>query len=173
MTGREIASETTDFDILGDDSDRLGAAPQSVYRLPKPAHIFSWPRTERMSDPTSFPMCRILDRMSTTKTAGAALVNALGRQLPAHMEWTENELATLDLIEHATDRLVVLRRRFDARVSDPECSDSQLASLQTAIHQLEGDVFRWTKSLNLRVSEAKSIRQQHAANVRWHGSASA
>jgi hypothetical protein len=107
--------------------------------------------------------------MSTRKTAGAALVSILGRQLPAHMEWTEAELSTLDLIEHATDRLVVLRRRFDARVSDPDCSDSQLASLQTAIHQLDGDVFRWIKSLDLGVSEAKSVRHQHAANVRWHG----
>jgi hypothetical protein len=104
--------------------------------------------------------------VTTKRTPGQTLVDALERQLPDNMEWTASENATLDLVEHAADRLAVLRRRFDALARDAE---SRLASLQTAIHQLEGDIFRWTKSLNRGVSQAKSVRHQHAANVRWHG----
>jgi hypothetical protein len=37
-------------------------------------------------------------------TPGKALVEALSRQLPEHMVWTEAEQATLDLIEQAKDR---------------------------------------------------------------------
>jgi hypothetical protein len=110
--------------------------------------------------------------MSVKKTPGQALVEALTRALPQQLEFDEAELATLDLISHAADRLDAVRRRFDARVGDPGCSDSQLASLQTAIHQLEGDVLRWTKSLNLGVVQAKSVRHQYAANVRWSRDAS-
>jgi hypothetical protein len=62
-----------------------------------------------------------------------------------------------------------VRVRFDVLVDDPACSESRLASLQTAIHQLEGDIFRWTKSLNLGAVQAKSPRHQHAALIRWHG----
>jgi len=54
-------------------------------------------------------------------------------------------------------------------VADPACSDSQLASLQTVIHQLEGDVSRWTKSLKNPAVQANSPRHLHTANVRWHG----
>jgi hypothetical protein len=107
--------------------------------------------------------------MTTKRTPGQTLVDALDQQLPDNMEWTASENATLDLIEHAADRLAVLRRRFDAQARDTEFSESRLASLQTAIHQIEGDIFRWTKSLNLGVSQAKSVRHQHAAYVRWHG----
>ncbi len=60
-----------------------------------------------------------------------------------------------------------MRKRFDVLVADPTCSESRLASLQTAIHQLEGDVFRWTKSLNLVTPQQKSIRHQWAINARW------
>jgi hypothetical protein len=69
---------------------------------------------------------------------------------------------------HAADRLAAVRARFDVLVADAACSESRLASLQTAIHQLEGDIFRWTKSLNLGAVQAKPLRHQHAANVRWH-----
>jgi hypothetical protein len=77
--------------------------------------------------------------------------------------------ATLDLIEHAANRLALLRRRFHALARDTESSESRLTSRQTAIHQLEGDIFRWMRSLNLGVPQAKSVRHQHAAQVRWHG----
>jgi hypothetical protein len=108
----------------------------------------------------------------SAKTPGRVLVEALTRALPPQLEFDESELATLDLISHAADRLAAVRARFDARVGDPACSDSQLASLQTAIHQLEGDIFRWSKSLNLGAVQAKSLRHQHAANVRWGRNAS-
>lgn len=75
------------------------------------------------------------------------------------------------LIEHAADRLGALRKRFDAVVDDPEVTEARLASLQTAIHQIEGDLHRWTKSLDPTMVQAKSLRHQHAANVRWHGAA--
>jgi hypothetical protein len=112
------------------------------------------------------------ESMSAKRTPGQVLVEALTRELPQQLEFDESELATLDLISHAADRLDAVRRRFDARVVDPACSDSQLASLQTAIHQLEGDIFRGTKSLNLGAVQAKSLRHQHAANVRWSRDAS-
>jgi hypothetical protein len=102
------------------------------------------------------------------RTPGQVLVESLTRALPPQLDFDESELATLDLISHAADRLAAVRARFDVLVADPACSESRLASLQTAIHQLEGDIFRWTKSLNLGAVQAKSLRHQHAANVRWH-----
>jgi hypothetical protein len=107
--------------------------------------------------------------MSSAKKAspGKALVESLTRQLAANMEFDETETNTLDLIAHAADRPAAVRARFDVLVSDPACSESRLASLQTAIHQLEGDIFRWTKSLNVGASQAKSVRHQQAVNARW------
>jgi hypothetical protein len=105
------------------------------------------------------------------QTPGQALRTALDRMLPPGVRWDERELATLDLVEHAANRLAVLRKRFDVKAGHPEITESALASLQTAIHQLEGDLFRWTKSLDPTMETAKSMRHQHAANSRWHGSA--
>ena len=105
--------------------------------------------------------------MSSTKSPGKALVEALAQDLPQGMEFDETETATLALIEAAADRLVSVRRRFDEVVADPATTGSMVASWQTAIHQLEGDIFRWTKSLNLGATQAKSVRHQHAINTRW------
>jgi hypothetical protein len=100
-------------------------------------------------------------------SAGKALVESLSRQLPANMEFDETEAAVLDLIAEATDRLAAVRKRFDAIVADPQTAESRIAALQTAIHQLEGDIFRWTRSLNLGEPQAKSVRHQRAVNARW------
>jgi hypothetical protein len=102
------------------------------------------------------------------KTPGEALVESLTRALPPQLNFDEAELSTLDLISHASDRLAAVRARFDVLVADLACSESRLVSLQAAIQQLEGDIFRWTKSLNLVAVQAKSLCHQHAANVRWH-----
>ena len=105
--------------------------------------------------------------MSSTKSPGKALVESLKQDLPTGMEFDETEAATLALIEAAADRLAVVRKRFDAVVADPASTGSAVASWQSAIHQLEGDIFRWTKSLSLGATQSKSVRHQHAINIRW------
>ena len=60
-----------------------------------------------------------------------------------------------------------IHRHIESVVADPQTAESRIAALQTAIHQLEGDVFRWTKSLSLGAPQAKSIRHQRAVNARW------
>ena len=105
------------------------------------------------------------------QTPGQTLRTALDRMLPPGVRWDERELATLDLFEHAANRLAVLRKRFDVKAGDPDLTESALASLQTAIHQLEGDLFRWTKALDPTMETAKSMRHVAAANSRWRGSA--
>ena len=107
--------------------------------------------------------------MSAKRTPGQALVESLARQLPANMEFDESETAVLELIAQATDRLAAVRKRFDVIVADPQTAESRIAALQTAIHQLEGDVFRWTKSLSLGAPQAKSIRHQRAVNAGGRG----
>ena len=85
------------------------------------------------------------------------------------MQWTAQELATLDSVEAAADRLAALRARFAVLVADPEATESRLASLQTALHQIEGDLFRRIKSLNPTVVTAVSRQHREAALIRWHG----
>ena len=94
---------------------------------------------------------------------------ALDGTLPPNMQWTAQELATLDSVEAAADRLAALRARFAVLVADPEATEARLASLQTALHQIEGDLFRWIKSLNPTVVTAVSHRHQQAAMIRWLG----
>jgi hypothetical protein len=105
--------------------------------------------------------------MSSTKSPGKALVEALASDLPAGMEFDETETATLALIEAAADRLAVVRRRFAEVVADRTATGSAVAAWQSAIHQLEGDIFRWTRSLSLGETQHKSVRHQHAINTRW------
>jgi hypothetical protein len=101
------------------------------------------------------------------KGPGKVLVESLTQDLPAGMEFDETETATLALIEAAADRLELVRQRFAEVVADPAAAGSAVASWQAAIHQLEGDIFRWTKSLNLGATQHKSVRHQHAINTRW------
>jgi hypothetical protein len=110
----------------------------------------------------------ILGRMSD-ESPGRALRAALDGTLPPNMQWTAQELATLDSVEAAADRLAALRARFAVLVADPEATEARLASLQTALHQIEGDLFRWIKSLNPTVVTAVSRQHQQAALIRWHG----
>ena len=103
------------------------------------------------------------------ESPGRALRASLDQTLPPNMQWTARELATLDSVEAAADRLAALRARFAVLVADPEATESRLASLQTALHQIEGDLFRWIKSLNPTEVTAVSRQHQQAALIRWHG----
>ena len=102
------------------------------------------------------------------KSPGQALRASLDETLPEGMVWTAQELSTLASIEDAADRLAALRARFRVLVADPTATESRLASLQAALHQLEGDLFRWINKLDPTEETAKSARHQHAANSRWH-----
>jgi len=98
---------------------------------------------------------------------GKALVESLHKQLPPNMEFDESEVQICERIEQARDRLEAVRERFEIKVKDPTISESALAALQTAIHQLEGDIFRWIKALNIDALQGISIRHRKAVNARW------
>lgn len=84
------------------------------------------------------------------------------------MEWDERVLATLDLIEVATDRLAVLRTVCDRAIADAESPAHQIASLASDVRRTESHVHTLTKSLDPRNEVAKSLRHVAAANQRWH-----
>jgi hypothetical protein len=102
------------------------------------------------------------------KTPGQAAVEALTRQLGPDMEWTESEQVTLSAIEAATNRLTEFRERFDAAAADPKASPSALATLSGEGRLLEGAIQKWAASLDPHNETVKSLRHQHAANMRWH-----
>jgi hypothetical protein len=104
----------------------------------------------------------------TPGTPGQAIRASLDRSLLPQMEWDESELATLDLIEVATDRLVALRRVCDAAIADPSSSATQVASLAAEVRRTELSVHTLVKSLDPRNETAKSLRHVAAANQRWH-----
>jgi hypothetical protein len=66
--------------------------------------------------------------MSTSKTAGQAMREALDQTLGEGMEWNEGELLTLDMIVAAADRLASFRRRFEASDAKPDASPARLAT---------------------------------------------
>jgi hypothetical protein len=84
------------------------------------------------------------------------------------VEWDERELATLDLIEVATDRLAALRTVCDKAIADPKASAHQIATLASEVRRLELSIHTLTKSLDPRNETAKSLRHVAAANARWH-----
>lgn len=81
--------------------------------------------------------------------------------------WTAQELQTHDSITDAADRLTPLRARFRKLAADPTSTESQLATIQSALHQLESDLFRWINKLDPTQEVVKSQRHVHAANTRW------
>jgi hypothetical protein len=102
----------------------------------------------------------------TPETPGQTLVAALSRQLPPQMEWDESELATLDLIEVATDRLAALRTVCDKAIADPESSATQIASLASEVRRTELAIHTLAKSLDPHNETAKSLRHVAAARSR-------
>jgi hypothetical protein len=117
---------------------------------------------------------RILRLVSSTKkTPGQALVAELNAALPPGVEWTKIERTTIASIEVMADRLAALRRRADAAIANPEASAQQIALLANSARQLEVSMHGLIKSLDPdMVVMAKSVKHQHAANVRWHGATS-
>jgi hypothetical protein len=115
------------------------------------------------------PRMKYAGRMSKKPpmSPGKTLVESLHKQLPPNMEFDESETQIVELSEQARDRLEAVRERFAVKVKDPDISESALAALQTAIHQLEGDIFRWIKALNIGAPQGISIRHQKAVNARW------
>ena len=142
---------------VGVDSRRTSADPRPGYRKPKP-------EVQRIQ-----PQMKYAGRMSKKPpvSPGKALVESLHKQLPPNMEFDESEVQICELIEQARDRLEAVRERFEIKVKDPTISESALAALQTAIHQLEGDIFRWIKALNIDAPQGISIRHRKAVNARW------
>jgi hypothetical protein len=106
--------------------------------------------------------------MSTSKTAGQAMREALDRTLGEGMEWDESELLTLDAIEAATDRLASFRRRFAESDAKPDASPARLATLSGECRLLEGAIQKWAATLDPHNNQAKSLKHVHAANMRWH-----
>jgi hypothetical protein len=101
------------------------------------------------------------------KSPGQELRVSLPGTLPPGMVWTAQELQTLDSIQDAADRLTPLRARFRKLAADPKSTESQLATIQSALHQLESDLFRWINKLDPTQEVVKSARHVHAANSRW------
>ena len=102
------------------------------------------------------------------KSPGQELRASLDGTLPPGMVWTAQELSTLDSIQDAADRLTPLRARFRKLAADPKATESQLATIQSALHQLESDLFRWINKLDPTQEVVKSQRHVHAANSRWN-----
>jgi len=122
--------------------------------------------------------------MTRRKTAGKRLVDSLSEMLGGDDdEWTEQELATLGLIEATTDRIEVLRRLFDVEVvtlrpgrdpnSEPMVSTRRVSELGSELRQCESNVARWIAALrpDPTAQQPKSKQHQNAANTRWYGGA--
>jgi hypothetical protein len=102
---------------------------------------------------------------------GKKLVKALTDTLPANLKFTTEETITLADIEHAGDRLEVLRARFAASAKDSTVTLNQLAVGSAEIRLLEDAIGRWIKSVNAHGAPPTAISRQHrnAAMIRWHG----
>jgi hypothetical protein len=106
--------------------------------------------------------------MTTRKTPGKRLVEALNRALAPGTERTEQETVVLDLLEAASDRLAVLKALFDAETSRPQVSAHRVTELAGEIRQIESNIQRWATLLDPRLEAVKSARHVEAANARWH-----
>ena len=81
-----------------------------------------------------------------------------------------------DLHDHrntGTNRVAVLKELFDAETRRPQVSTRRVTEVAAEIRMNEANINRWVTALNPEVVQAKSLRHQHAANARWHGSGSA
>jgi hypothetical protein len=85
------------------------------------------------------------------------------------MVWTAIEQVTLSFIEHAADRRILLARRLDKLLADPDTPPSHLAALSSEVRLTDNMIHKWTATLNPRGEvAAKSVRHQDAVNRRWH-----
>ena len=82
-------------------------------------------------------MPRVSGRIIGAMTHGKQLVKALQETLPDNLKWTTEETITLGDIEHAGDRLEVLRARFATSAKDPAVTLNQLAVGSAEIRLLE------------------------------------
>lgn len=86
---------------------------------------------------------------------------------PDDAEWTEAERVTLGLLEEAADQVEVLKRLFDAEVDKEPVSTRRVTELSAEIRQHEVNIAKWVAGFDLDMERVKSVRHQHAANVRW------
>jgi hypothetical protein len=102
---------------------------------------------------------------------GKQLVKALTDTLPSNLNFATEETITIGDIEHAGDRLEVLRTRFASSAKDPAVTLNQLAVGSAEIRLLEDAIGRWIKSLNAHGDPPTAVSRQHrqAAMTRWHG----
>ena len=112
--------------------------------------------------------------MSAPKSPGKRLISALNGSLKEPVEWTEQEQATLGLIESAADRVAVLKELFDAEVAKVPVSTRRVTELSAEIRQHEANLQKWIATLDpyMARSSQKSSQHQQAAYSRWHGGAS-
>lgn len=108
--------------------------------------------------------------MNDTLTAGQRLVSMLDEGLPSGVVWTAEERCVLTLIEQAADRIAVLKTLLDVERARPEVVSHRVAELAAEIRQTEVVIAKMIATgLDPRMENtAKSMRHQHAANVRWH-----
>lgn len=109
--------------------------------------------------------------MAPRKTPGRRLIDDLDKALPPGITWTQIERTTLASIEVMANRLHALRRRTNALIADPEASPAAIAAMANAVRCLEVSMHGLIKTLDpeMALVQAKSVRHQAAANVRWHG----
>lgn len=82
------------------------------------------------------------------------------------LEWSEQELATIDRACATADRAEVLRARFDeAQQSDGSPAD--LVKLSAELRLLDTQVVDLVVRVNAGLGPAKSERHQRAAGTRW------
>jgi hypothetical protein len=106
-------------------------------------------------------------------TAGKRLTRLLYKALTSGVEWTETERATLAIIEATADRVDVLQTLFDAETGKPSPAPHRVCELAGEIRQAEAAITKMIASLDPGMTQVKSARHVHAANIRWHGSGSA
>ena len=85
------------------------------------------------------------------KSPGQELRASLDATLASNMVWTAQELQTLDSIQDAADRLEAAAGLGSASwPPTPSPLSRGFATIQSALHQLESDLFRWINKLGTR-----------------------
>ncbi len=101
-------------------------------------------------------------------TAGQRLVQTLDEALAPNVEWDASERVVLTLIEDSADCVAVLETLLDAEAGRPELAAHRVCELAAEIRQLQAAIAKMVGTLDPVMEQAKSMRQVHAANARWH-----
>jgi hypothetical protein len=88
------------------------------------------------------------------------------KDLGQPLEWSEQELATLERACATADRAEVLRARFDAE-QEGGGKPTELVKLSAELRLLDKQVIDLIVRVNPDLGPAKSDRHQRAARSRW------